>query len=349
MKPLKTLFLFCCCALLALTGSAQQSFVYIQGDKQTPFYVKLEGEMLPRYGKNYCIIPQLAAGPINLEILFQQNAYPAQKFVVQVPENGQRGFLLTKTAEGFSLYDLQQKFYLPAGNAADDDRLPAPIPKAAAAPPEQEPEQNEVPQAPTVAGDTSEEEQKPKKPAAGRKDRLKALRPVPETAPAAPAPTPKDGPVFMDNIELNNRHDVQSSTGTATTEKPSADNETPQERKEEEPVKEENREPDASGVVNSDCPVPASQDEFDRVLKSAMELGSEETRLQYLNNQLSQCFSSSQAAMLARSLDSDAARYVFLKKTYSRITDQAAYGRLAELFSSDEYRDAFKELTHGKE
>ena len=59
------------------------SYVYIQGDKQTPFYVKMEGEMLPRYGKDYSIISELAPGPINIEILFQQNKYPAEKFVIK--------------------------------------------------------------------------------------------------------------------------------------------------------------------------------------------------------------------------------------------------------------------------
>src|SRR4051812_5036348 len=101
------------------------SFLYIQGDKQTPFYVKLEEAMQPRFGKNYCIIPQLATGPAHIEILFQQNAFPPQQFTVLIPEGGSRGFLLVKKDEGFALYDLQQGFYLSAGNAEADDHLPA--------------------------------------------------------------------------------------------------------------------------------------------------------------------------------------------------------------------------------
>lgn len=100
------------------------SYIYIQGDKETPFYVKLEDEMLPRYGKNYCIIPQLAPGPIHIKILFQQNLYPAQSFTIQVPENGYRGFLLIHKAEEFKLYDIQQQFYIISGNNAEDDHAP---------------------------------------------------------------------------------------------------------------------------------------------------------------------------------------------------------------------------------
>src|SRR6185437_11361514 len=80
--------------------------------------------MQPRYGKNYCIIPHLATGIINIQILFQQNIYPPQKFTILVPDNGCRGFLLVKKGGGFSLYDLQQNFYLPAGNSVDDDHAP---------------------------------------------------------------------------------------------------------------------------------------------------------------------------------------------------------------------------------
>ncbi|MBS1771922.1 MAG: DUF4476 domain-containing protein [Bacteroidetes bacterium] len=111
--------------VLALNVNADNfSYVYIQGDKETPFYVKFEDQMLPRYGKNYSIIPQLSPGPIQIQILFQQNKYPAQTFTIQVPENGFRGFLLTQKGDAFSLFDLQSQFYLPSGNAIEDDKIP---------------------------------------------------------------------------------------------------------------------------------------------------------------------------------------------------------------------------------
>ena len=68
--------------------------------------------MMPRYGKNYCIIPQLKQGAVHLEILFQQNQYRAEKFTLIAPASGGRGFLLTRKDDHFVLYDLQQKKYL---------------------------------------------------------------------------------------------------------------------------------------------------------------------------------------------------------------------------------------------
>jgi len=98
------------CVLAGFKAVAQPfSYVYIQGDKITPFYVKMDGQMLPRYGKNYSIISELEPGPIHIEILFQQRVYPSQQFTIDVPENGYRGFLLMRQADSFALYDLQTK------------------------------------------------------------------------------------------------------------------------------------------------------------------------------------------------------------------------------------------------
>src|ERR1039457_5924954 len=101
---IKTVFTCIFILVLLMNGSAHDySYVYIQGDKVTPFYVKMEGVMMPRYGKNYCILSELMPGPIHIEILFQQNIFPHQKFTIQVPENGYRGFLLNKQEHGFVL------------------------------------------------------------------------------------------------------------------------------------------------------------------------------------------------------------------------------------------------------
>jgi hypothetical protein len=119
----------------ALGAFAQKpAFIYIQGDKKTPFYVKIDDKMQPRYGKNYSIIPELLPGVVNIELLFQQNVFPAQKFAIHVPEGGERGFLVIEKSGEISLYDLEQGFYLPAGNSPDEDRAPvrAEVPAAIA-------------------------------------------------------------------------------------------------------------------------------------------------------------------------------------------------------------------------
>ncbi len=114
MRPVSKVIFIVVCSILCIKNVVAQpfSYIYIQGDKTTSFYVKMEGKMQPRYGKNHCIISELPAGKINIEILFQQNAFPTEKFTLDVPENGSRGFLLNKQGELFALYDLQQKNYI---------------------------------------------------------------------------------------------------------------------------------------------------------------------------------------------------------------------------------------------
>ncbi len=86
-----------------------QAYVYIQSDKSLPFYVKVNGVMQQRYSKYYCIAPKLKPGKTEVEILFQQNAWPVQKFMIDVPASGKCGFILNKEGDNFSLYNLETK------------------------------------------------------------------------------------------------------------------------------------------------------------------------------------------------------------------------------------------------
>ncbi len=71
---------------------------------------------------------------------------------------------------------------------------------------------------------------------------------------------------------------------------------------------------------------------------------SEESRLGYLLQQADHCFTVSQLRLLAKSLDTDTARYAFLKKLYPRTTDQANFPALEDLFVSEEWKNYFKQL-----
>jgi len=125
MKNIIFTIVLLCGAGMAQADALKFSYLYIQGDKQTPFYVKLEDAMQPRFGKNYCIVPKLAPGPAHVEILFQQNIFPPQHFNILIPEGGSRGFMLVRAESGgFLLYDLQQGFYLASGNKVEADRMP---------------------------------------------------------------------------------------------------------------------------------------------------------------------------------------------------------------------------------
>ncbi|MBS1688722.1 MAG: DUF4476 domain-containing protein [Bacteroidetes bacterium] len=307
---IKYISLCICVALLSFRADAQRfSYVYIQGDKQTPFYVKLEDAMQPRYGKNHCIVPQLAPGPLHIEILFQQNIFPPQKFTIQVPENGYRGFILTKRSGNFALYDIQQQFYLPANNSADDDH--APVYNTAT---------NYV--------------------AAGATAPVTDAPPIPKKAPVKKTSIKRNvsssksqdnsQPQFIDNLELNNEKTVQPITQTQDTPaeviENGADNNISARNK--------------RGIINSDCPAPIDSKEFDNMLNK-LQKHTDSYRLKYLLSKLGNCYSTSQIRLLTKELNNDPERYQFLKQVYPRVTDQSNFPLLESLLSTQEWKSYF--------
>jgi len=287
-------------------GASALSYIYIQGDKQVPFYVKFEGEMQPRYGKNYSIISQLAPGPIHLQILFQQNTYPAQEFTLNIPENGERGFLLIKKGDAFSLYDVSQKFYLSAGNALEDDHLPG-----------------------TEVVDIAIHEQTIQKPIAKapvKKTPAKPIKqakakPIPKTKPIAKAPVKKNGPMgpqFINDIELDNVHTVQAGGDGKVHKTPVA-------------------------IINSDCPKAIDNDDFERIRDKAVDK-SDENRIAYLLDQTDKCFTTYQVRQLTNTLKTDAEKFTFFKNIYSRVTDQAMFPSLEDELSTEEWKGYFRNI-----
>lgn len=95
----------------AKAGAQPYSYIYIQADKNLQFNIKVNGQMLPQYGKTYAIIPKLLPGPVNVYFLFPGNAYPPQRFIIEVPENGFRTFLLTVYDGAIALYDMPSRSY----------------------------------------------------------------------------------------------------------------------------------------------------------------------------------------------------------------------------------------------
>ena len=304
--------------LLSLLGFArvnaqQLAYIYIQGDKQTPFYVKLEGAMQERYGKNYCILSQMAPGPAHLEILFQQNVFPAQSFTIQVPEGGSRGFMLVQKDGAFSLYDLQQNFYLPAGNKEEDDHLPqkAVVPIVVARRPVAEEEVSK-------AGILKKEKRTPpvKKKAVVRKEKV------------VPAKNSGD-PQFIGNIELHNGGNNAGAAPVLSNDSGFAP-----------PVTL------APTFRNSDCPQAVDSATFDHLYKQMIAKSTDEERIDFLNGQMDKCYLTFHARTLGSMLTEDAARFTFLKKVYPRITDQQQFPLLDDLLRSEVWKAQFTQLVH---
>lgn len=117
---LKLLYLFCC--LLVSSGLAAQDasyFVYIQHEKQLPFYVKLEGKMLSSSVKGYVILPKLPQGKVPVTIGFPKSEAPEQSYVLRLTGQRDYGFLLKNTGDNdYALYDLQTFATLKSGGRA---------------------------------------------------------------------------------------------------------------------------------------------------------------------------------------------------------------------------------------
>jgi len=349
-----------CLLLVEASFAKSYTYIYIEGDKQTPFYVKLEGQMMPRLGKNYCIIPNLDAGITNIEILFQQNKFPSQKFIVKVPAEGNRGFVLQKVNDRqFALYDIQQGIYLVSGNKAEDDQLPAAgsmgaAPVAATAAPAS-PQQTDT-DIPAFATNKKPAKKKVTKPA------VKEEKPQTE-------PEPKSR--FISDIELN---------ASGTTAEDNADGALPDYKKEKpaakkKPVKTTTRKPvDNSelaainddgevssktakpaaavdnGMPNTDCKSPMSSEDFENFALKILDKADDDARLKVLSkNKGRLCFTTEQVRIIANNLDTQSGRYEVTRLLYAQTSDQGNYPKLESLFKTVYLKNKFKEILNPKQ
>lgn len=331
--------------LLILTLSmqyvrAQNAYFYIEGDQVTPFYVKVEGKMVERFGKNYSIIPNLAAGHTNFEILFEKNKYPAQHFILDVPETGARGFVLNKVNEQqFALFDIDQKRFIVAGNRAEDDYvLPALVTK------------------------TNEEKAFYQKNTPDR-TALELLQKYGQTNTQGNTLKNIDDnqPQFIDDIALNKegntnrtKQEIRKLESRKRYTKEEVDNALMNWEKEDDILKpskkktevtteeEENKLPP---IPNTDCPEPMSNQAFETIALRFLSVNDDTQKLRYLRRSTSKlCFSAEQVRILANNMETQSGKFEVVKMLYIQTSDQDNYGRLEELFNSGYIRSEFRNL-----
>lgn len=339
MNPVKSILLFFIAIGSNLAASAAEfSYVFIQGDKKTPIYTKVEGVMMPRYGKNYALLAPLAPGPMNLEILFQQNEHPPLHFRILVPENGKRAFLLSRKEGKFALYDIQQNFYLQDDNAFEDDHMPAVLTN------------KELAAVSKTLKDTvaaTDATQKTSVAEVGAE-----TQPVTETAKQAPelitdstvstdktidaalasgttvADTTNKQPEFIEGITFDNDHSDKINIGTSTT--PAVDTVT------------KATQTTSAAVINSDCKSALASEKYFRIRGEMRLMPGEDQRLGAIEEAVKQhCFSTKQAGELTNLLSSDIAKLSALKSFYPKITDQSEFASLASLIKDTDTRNYF--------
>jgi len=326
---LRTLF-----AVLLLAGWSTASFgydysyIYIQGDLETPFYVKLEGQMLPRLGKNYCIIPNLDTGLIHVQILFQQNVYPEQEFAIRVPEAGARGFALQKiNDQQFALYDLQSGNYLIAGNKDDNNSM---LPNG-------------------VAGNSWGESTLELPPfresgaSRGNSEQTRTQERFIDDVELRSAGTAVDElPAFGNSIppkktkERNNRQLMETSSGRVVDEDLSVGDHTIFTPAPTPPSTPE------IAIPNSDCPTAMSNSAFEDLALNVLDKNDDLARLKFINKTgVKYCYTTEQVRILASNIQSPSARYEMVIALYPRVVDHAEFPKLEALFKTTYLRNKF--------
>ncbi|RYD97409.1 MAG: DUF4476 domain-containing protein [Sphingobacteriales bacterium] len=340
----KTILIWLClvlCGLVAFSQDLNDAVVYIQSDKETPIYVKVEGQMMERYSKNYVVLGNLASGPLNLEILFQQNKYPNQKFVLNIPPSSQRSLVLKKTDQNqFALYDLNYGIYLNNGNRLEDDISGS-----------DKEYQNTVlatntttPKAETLKEIPAEKPKKEKAVVQKVKKEQRVEEDIPEfTAPEAV------------------QQQQEAEPAQASTEKPKKSKRSRADRAEgsagderfldfEMDKKESNTGNSKSGTAkntapgsNSKCTEAASESQFDNFASLLNTSDDEEIKLGIVRkNAARYCFNTDQVRTIAMNFDSQSSRYEVARVLKAKVVDVDNYAKLSSLFNTNFLKERFK-------
>lgn len=339
MKKLFGIFLGLLIHLSIWGQDPNDAVVYLQGDKETPIYVKMEGMMMERYSKHYFILNRLASGPLHLEILFQQNKYPAQKFVLNIAPSVQRALVLQRVGENqFALYDLDYGIYIPAENKLDDDistdqQLAAMQARrgsgTTAQPPQPVSGYKEAPNERSVAVKAKESKaEKPQKVAAEKKPKSEPEKLIKE----AQSKTETEKVVRTDR----NRN----ASDSKKEDERFLDFEI--EKKEKESQTASRRSTSNSKATKANCSEPATEMQLKQLLSMLDLATDEEKKLVTLRkNATKYCLSTEQIRVLALKFMSQSSRYEVARALKVSVTDPELYPQLADLFNTNYLKDRF--------
>lgn len=339
MKKLLLIFISLLLIVPLLAQDRNDAVVYIQSDKSIPFYVKMEGQMMERYSKYYVILNSLASGPLHLEILFQQNQYPAQKFILNVAPSAQRSLVLQKDSDNkFALYDVNYGIYLQAGNKLTDDIAGSANVAPIAA------NDNSNARLEGLANDKTVEVDAPsKEPIKSvtkvKKDKQSKIEKEDEVVP------------FVTNSNSNKEITTAQSSSVSKSERKSKQrNKEDQDQDrfldfEFDKTDKENRTTASnnSSLNNSiTCSEAASEAQFNQFVTSVSSAEDEETNLAVIRkNAKNYCFSTDQIHIIANKFVSQSSRYEVTRLLKPRAVDKENYSVLSSLFNTNYLKERF--------
>lgn len=306
--------------------AAAQSALYFQGDKQTGIYVKVEGKMMERLSRNFVIVPGLEAGIARFEVLFEQNAYPAQHYQIQIPEDGIRGFILTKVDDkNFALFDIQSNGYIANNNEKDEAFLnftPREEPVFAVAGKKKEEEvRTEEPQSEEQAyrsHKAAEEEEKTNR-------FIQDIDLNDSRSSSQEKKRREDRTILVEDKLFRTKDDGNVKDGKSDPKE--------EERKEE------------AVTYSSNCDAAMNPAQFESYAQSFNSSGDDERKLKYFKKTYQQkCLNTEQIGFIASLLDGQSARYELVQLAYPKTVDPDNYSILEKLFATDFLKKKFRSL-----
>lgn len=339
MKKIFSVFILVLWSVGRLSAQADYAYVYIEGDMETPFYVKVEGKMHPRLGKNHFIIANLDEGYTKFEILFQQNKYPPQEFLLEIPASGSRGFRLHKINDRqFALYDLQQSRYIVSGNTEADDSAPvvASLPAGTNTPTATEPT-GELPEFPVEGNRVANEVEK----ATSEKAPEEVNRFVPGLTLYNDGTYSRVPDLESTQPPLDAGKKKRQRAPENFDELPAWDPEAPEARQ---AANREVEDVDALAATG-DCREAMDNLTFENFALKILDKSSDSDRLKLLKRQKARhCFSTEQIRILVKNLNMQSIRFDAVQMLYPHTSDPENYGQLESLFNTEYLKNKFNAL-----
>ena len=346
----KTILIWLClilCGFGAFSQDLNDAVVYIQSDKETPIYVKVEGQMMERYSKNYVVLGNLASGPLNLEILFQQNKYPNQKFVLNIQPSGQRSLVLKKIDQNkFALYDLNYGIYLNNGNRLEDDISGSDNEyqnTVLAANTQATAKEEVVKEIPAEKPKKEKVAAKPKKEKKTEEEAIPAFTAAKEEKPKqAEEPEPAQPSTEKPKKSKRNRTERIAEAEGSTGDERFLDFEMDKKESNNGNNKSGNTKNTASGA-NTKCTEPASDSQFDNFASLLNATDDEEAKLGIVRkNAKKYCFSTEQVRTIAMNFDSQSSRYEVARILKAKVVDAENFAQLSSLFNTNFLKERFR-------
>gem|GEM_PF-5070273 len=329
-----------------VVGAAQDSYIYLESDRNTTFYTRFDNEPIAKPGSYHLFIPSITSGAHEMTILFADNSTPLQ-FSVNVLSGRGYGYFLSKDKDGnYNLQSMQaNRRYYDGDTINETQPLPATVVREKATPTRTEkPTVKEPEPKVVVAAPVAEKVKVPKEPKEPKAPKEKKPRETASVtsddktfARSKPAVKTGDGPQFMDDIVL----ETSESTAGEKKKKPTKPAKETVEAPPVAPAQETTR---REALPNSDCPGAVDDVQFQKLAGILDRRFEDQDRIEFLKSKIKQyCYSTEQIRQMAGVFKTQSGRFVMVKMLYPRTVDADNFGALKDLFDSS-YLEKFNAL-----